>query len=90
MKLAYIMVIQGSSGRFRWKLLLHTSLKNAGADMIVEAANGYAVVFIGAILEKNLQHRRDTEYSFERSATFSSCWIWMEMSPVKSLESSVD
>lgn len=64
--LAYILVVQGSSGAFRSKLVLRTTLQRAGAEMFYEAVNGFSVVFTGAVLYKNLEKRGDPNYSFKR------------------------
>lgn len=65
-ELAYIMVFQGRSGAIRSKLVLRSNLDLAGAEMFHMAANGFSVGFSGAMLKKNLEKRRDGNYSFKR------------------------
>lgn len=65
-ELAYILVFQGRSGAIRSNLVLRSSLDLAGAEMFHMAANGFSVVFSGAMLKKNLEKRTDVTYSFER------------------------
>jgi hypothetical protein len=64
--LAYIMVFQGRSGAFRSKLVLRTTLDQAGAEMFHMAANGFSLVFSGAMLKKNLEERKDINSNFKR------------------------
>lgn len=66
LELAYILVFQGRSGAIRSKLVLRSNLDLAGAEMFHMAANGFSVVFSGALLKKNLEKRRDASYSFKR------------------------
>ncbi|PVH71390.1 hypothetical protein DL98DRAFT_596984 [Cadophora sp. DSE1049] len=67
--LAYILVVQGSSGMFRSKLVLRTNLQMAGAEMFHEAVNGFSVVFTGAVLKTNLKKRGDLDYSFKKAGS---------------------
>jgi hypothetical protein len=68
-ELAYILVFQGRSGAIRSDLVLRSSLDLAGAEMFHMAANGFSVVFSGAMLKKNLEKRADVTYRFERVDT---------------------
>jgi hypothetical protein len=64
--LAYILVVQGSSGAVRSKLVMRTNLQMTGAEMLYEAVNGFSVVFTGAMLKKNLEKRGDMKYCFRK------------------------
>jgi len=64
--LAYILVVQGSSGAFRSKLVMRTNLKMTGAEIFYEAVNGFSVVFTSAVLKKNLEKRGDLKYCFKK------------------------
>ena len=64
LELVYVLVFQGQSGALRSKLVLRSSLDLAGAEMFHMAANGFSVVFSGAMLRKNLERRRDVDYTF--------------------------
>lgn len=67
--LAYILVVQGSSGAFRSKLVLRTNLQVTGSALFYEAVNGFSVVFTGAVLEKSLEKRGDLKYCFKKVET---------------------
>jgi hypothetical protein len=64
--LAYILVVQGSSGAFQSKLVMRTNLQMTGAEMLYEAVNGFSVVFTGAVLKQNLEKRGDLKYCFRK------------------------
>ncbi|KAN0098220.1 hypothetical protein V8E51_013883 [Hyaloscypha variabilis] len=64
-ELVYVLVFQGQSGGLRSKLVLRSSLDLVGAEMFLMAANGFSVVFSGALLKKNLEKRGDVDYSFK-------------------------
>jgi hypothetical protein len=68
-ELAYIMIVQGRSGSIRSKLIVRSNLDLAGVEMFHMAANGFSVVFSGAILRENLEKRKKSGASFKKVNT---------------------
>ncbi|KAF2803386.1 uncharacterized protein BDZ99DRAFT_526742 [Mytilinidion resinicola] len=65
----FILVVQGRSGSNRSKFVLRTGLEATGAELFFEAANGFSVVFSGAMLKTNMDKRRDVRYGYKREST---------------------
>lgn len=68
--LLFVLIVQGRGGSARSKLVKRVDLKQAGAEMFFESANGFSVVFSGAMLKKDWEKRGDTEYTFQAVASF--------------------
>lgn len=74
-KLAYIMIVQGRSGAIRSKLTVRSNLDLAGVEMFHMAANGFSVVFSGAILRENLEKRKKSGASFKKVNTMEELQV---------------
>lgn len=74
-KLAYIMIFQGLSGGIRSKLTVRSNLDLAGVEMFHMAANGFSVVFSGAILRENLEKRKKSGASFKKVNTMEELQV---------------
>jgi len=58
-KLSYFIVVEGRNGRICSKLVERTNLNRLGTDILWECANGYSVVFSGAMLKTDWMQRQN-------------------------------
>jgi hypothetical protein len=65
-ELAYLLVIQGSSGALLSKPQIKWGLRAVGSELLSAAANGLDVVFAGAILRTNVTKLRNRDVSVVR------------------------
>jgi len=56
-EVVYITVVEGRNGHIRSKLVEQTDLARVGSDILYECANGYSVVFSGAMLRADWKER---------------------------------